>query len=87
MHDLNTINRLNETSAINHDITKARNSGKHVVASYTGIHLTGFSEHDTADQMLAALNLAREDRMARLNGMTFKALPATTTFEPGLVTG
>ncbi len=46
MHDLNTINRLNE-QAHGHEILQQRAAGKHVVAVYEGLHLARHSVHDT----------------------------------------
>jgi BMFP domain-containing protein YqiC len=74
MHDLNTLSRLNEASAVGQGISRARESGKHVVARYTGLNLVGFETFDTADQMLD-YKREREDNAAL--GERFKALPAT----------
>ena len=48
MHSLEQIERANEQGAANQGLTAARRAGKHCVAHYTGLHLVGFTEHDTA---------------------------------------
>lgn len=59
MHDLNTIRRLN-AEAHAATIEKARNEGKHVVATFAGLHLMTVETYSDAETALAAAKQPNE---------------------------
>lgn len=81
MHDLNTINRLNE-QAHGHEILQQRSAGKHVVAVYEGLHL---ARHTAFDRETDAVAAALEEGNGV--GVSAKVLRPLTEAEAALVRG
>lgn len=55
MHDLNTINRLNE-EAFGKGIAHQRAAGRYVLAKYEGLHVVSYETFSTADDVIHAVN-------------------------------
>jgi hypothetical protein len=64
MHDLNTINRLN-LEAHGKAIEGDRLKGKHVVATYEGLHLTRHSSFDDGEMALQFAEAERRNAIGR----------------------
>lgn len=76
MHDLNTINRLNE-QAHGKAIERWRSEGKYVVASKQGLTLIGAAPFDTAEQAARVKANLEASPLNRNTGFTVEVLAPT----------